>query len=53
MDTTEARSTTARNSSRECAGCGERFEGAAELVLAVLESHACANTHGVRSRRSR
>lgn len=52
MDTIEARNTTAHHSSRECAGCGERFEGAAELVRAVLDSHACANTHGVRSRRS-
>ena len=52
MNTTEARNTGARSSSQECAGCGERFEGAPELVRAVLESHACATTHGVHSRRS-
>ena len=47
-DTIEAKHTTTRRSGRECAACGERFEGDAELVRAVLESHACASAHGVR-----
>jgi len=52
MDTIEARNTTARSSSEECAGCGETFEGTAELVRAVIESHACVNTQDARSQRT-